>query len=435
MLISIEGADVSYHFVCFDKKGKEVEQSTGLASKAILEAVSNKAKPITDVFFVSHGWKGDRPAALEQCDAWIGQMAAMQSDRAHVRTLDPTFNPLIIGLHWPSQAWGEESEDGAESGLLSGGDPDGQKVDEVVDSYVQALGLEPAMRSDVATIVRAAPEGSRSLKLDPDVRLAYEKVAGAAELWSDEGDDTQEAWDAQKTYNNAAKPDADAGLLGGSTVDFFLTPLRQLSFWTMKARARKVGESGVATLLRDIQAASDRARIHLMGHSFGCIVVSAAVAGKSGKPLLRPVSSMMLVQGALSLWAYSKTPGDEDGYFCNIVRNKMVAGPIITTWSIYDKAVGNLYPIAARVARQDTLDLPKYGGTGAFGLQGPPDFAHELSIESSDHSYTFEAGKIYNVKSEKVIAKRDGLSGAHSDIRHPEVAHLAWAGIAAGMRA
>jgi hypothetical protein len=77
----------------------------------------------------------------------------------------------------------------------------------------------------------------------------------------------------------------------------------------MKDRARRFGESGGASLLADLQRAggSDRGiRFHLMGHSFGCIVISAMPAGPGGRgPLLLPVDSLSLVQGALSLWCYA----------------------------------------------------------------------------------------------------------------------------------
>ena len=43
----------------------------------------------------------------------------------------------------------------------------------------------------------------------------------------------------------------------------------------MKKRAKDVGERGLHPLLRAMQQASPAVRIHLMGHSFGCIVASA----------------------------------------------------------------------------------------------------------------------------------------------------------------
>jgi len=32
---------------------------------------------VTDVFFTSHGWKGDMPAAIEQYDRWVAAMASL----------------------------------------------------------------------------------------------------------------------------------------------------------------------------------------------------------------------------------------------------------------------------------------------------------------------------------------------------------------------
>ena len=70
-----------------------------------------------------------------------------------------------------------------------------------------------------------------------------------------------------------------------------------------------------------LQDASD-ARFHLMGHSFGCIMMTAATAGPvSGgqmtDPLPRPIDSLFLVQGAMSLWSFaerSRLPPNAPGY-------------------------------------------------------------------------------------------------------------------------
>lgn len=255
-----------------------------------------------------------------------------------------------------------------------------------------------------------------------------------AELWSDEDAEDSSLgsqWDPQAVYNAARTGDENSLLLGGGFIDAFLSPLRQISFWTMKARARIVGEAGVAKLLRDLQlAAASTVRFHLMGHSFGCIVVSGAIAGAPGKPLLRPVDSLFLVQGALSLWSYGQTMADRPGYFQRIVSEKRVRGPVVTTWSTHDGAVGNLYPLAAGVRRQDTLaNYPRFGGVGAYGLQGTTSAANEIVMGNNDADYRLQPGQISNVESSRIIAHGDGLSGAHSDIAHPEVAHLAWQGV------
>ena len=108
--------------------------------------------------------------------------------------------------------------------------------------------------------------------------------------------------------------------------------MRTLTFWQMKRRACQFGETGAAALLRRLQvsAPADRpVRFHLMGHSFGCIVVSACVAGAPGPQSAR-VDSLTLVQGALSLWSYcSRIPmlPERRGYFHRLVSDRLVRGP------------------------------------------------------------------------------------------------------------
>src|SRR5262249_41066287 len=125
---------------------------------------------------------------------------------------------------------------------------------------------------------------------------------------------------------------------------------RTLSFWVMKARARNFGETGGHELLTSLMAtARSDVRFHLMGHSFGCIVLSAILCGESGSGKLpRPIDTLILVQGALSLWSYCAEipflPG-LPGYFHPIVRDERVSGPIITTQSEHDLAVGRWYPL------------------------------------------------------------------------------------------
>src|SRR3546814_12839715 len=71
-------------------------------------------------------------------------------------------------------------------------------------------------------------------------------------------------------------------------------------------------------------AASEYPRFHLMGHSFGCIVVSAAIAGEPGATPPKPVASAFLAQGALSLWAYCGDVDGKPGYFHRIAKGGQV---------------------------------------------------------------------------------------------------------------
>jgi hypothetical protein len=99
----LEKADLDYFLVLFDSDGNERPERDGsLLSKKLTEAIQRDA---TDVFFSSHGWKGDIPAAISQYDKWLGAMAAQAADRDRARALDPQFKAMTVGVHWPSLPW------------------------------------------------------------------------------------------------------------------------------------------------------------------------------------------------------------------------------------------------------------------------------------------------------------------------------------------
>ena len=105
-----------------------------------------------------------------------------------------------------------------------------------------------------------------------------------------------------------------------------------------------------------------------------------------------------------------------------------MSGPIVTTQSSRDTAVGTYYPIAAGL-RGDVAfaaALPKYGGVGSFGLRGPGLDIVDLAMKPATDAYTLEPGKIYNLESTQYICDGGGTSGAHNDIAKPEVAHPIW---------
>ena len=56
----------------------------------------------------------------------------------------------------------------------------------------------------------------------------------------------------------------------------------------MKERAGKVGRGGVNPLLREIRAAAPDLRVHLVGHSFGGRLVTAAAMGRAGSQSVAP---------------------------------------------------------------------------------------------------------------------------------------------------
>jgi len=198
-------------------------------------------------------------------------------------------------------------------------------------------------------------------------------------------------------------------------------------------RARDIGEGGAHQFLMAMQGAAPNVRFHLMGHSFGCIVVTARPPVRGRTQLARPVQSMVLVQGAVSLWAYCgslpRAPGT-CGYFNRLLAEKRCDGPIAATHSQYDTSVGRLYPLAVGLAGQesfaDPTALPEYGGAGTWGIQGLDAVTQLRSLAAMTEDYGFQPGRIYNLNADKVISGNGGQADAHCDIVHPEVAHLIW---------
>jgi len=183
-----------------------------------------------------------------------------------------------------------------------------------------------------------------------------------------------------------------------------------------------------------MQAAPRGLRFHLVGHSFGCIVMSATLAGPKGKGhVARPVDSLALLQGALSIWSYCDdipaTPG-QPGYFSRVISDGRVRGSILATQSVFDTATGKWYPLGAGVAGQVAFaapgELPKYGALGSHGIRGPGVNAVDMAIQPADKDYGFAPRGVYNLECSEVIREGSGRSGAHSDIFHPEVAHAVW---------
>ncbi len=96
------------------------------------------------------------------------------------------------------------------------------------------------------------------------------------------------------------------------------------------------------------------------------------------------------------------------------------------------------YPLGAWSGRQvdyGVNELPKYGGIGIHGIRGPDVAVVNDMLGRVDTTYDLVAGRVHNLDARDVIALGSGLSGAHNDICHPEVAHAIWQAVAVDARA
>jgi hypothetical protein len=434
---TVPDTDLSYYLVAFDEDGNErtddPDSPSGRLSEIVLEHL--RTNPFTDVFLMCHGWKGDLPAAKEQYQRWLNAMLRCTADCRRIREVRADFRPLLLGLHWPSLPFGEEDFSIRQSGFAA---PDKVDIQTIMDQAAATISDSPRSRQALTTILLAAANNIRPPHLPPEVATAFrvlneEAGLGSAGVSGAPGDDREE-FDPGRFYQNSLR--AEAVSFGQSGLGGLLGLLQQLSFWKMKKRACRFGETGASTFLRDLQRSVPDDRhvyFHLMGHSFGCIAVSAAVAALLKDKSTKPIDSLFLVQGALSLWSFCQdipvAPGTS-GYFYSVVRDHKVDGPIVTTQSEHDRALRKLYPLGAGAAGQIEYgpgEQPRYGAIGTFGVQGPGVNPRFLTMLHADKQYEFQHGGIYNLESSQFICEGTGISGAHSDIAKPEIAHAFWA--------
>jgi hypothetical protein len=440
-LRSVPGTGQQYHLICFDTHGAEVPDADGTsASQLAISALAEPGAGVTDVFIFSHGWQGDLDDAIRQYDSWIG---AANPDAA-----GDGITPFLIGLHWPSKAWSDRELSAGPSGLL-GEEPPAPgtsiTVAEAVDEFAGHLGDSGEVRDALQQVLTFAAavdpdrEASSADRMPRAVAEAYRRLAAASRAGAGDEPLLGSSWDPDLVFAEATAPgDGADGLLGGGFFgtlrEAVLAPLRQLTFWHSKNQAREFGEGGAAGLVRAIMARS-QTRLHLVGHSFGTIAMAGAVRGPGDQPVPppRPVDSLLLVQGAVSLWAFAEqVPADVGvgrGYFADVVTKPFVRGVVIATRTRWDFAVGKFYPLAVGLANQFLLggDFPKFGGIGTFGIQGVagtvelPPLAPGATLQGG-----LVPGTVYNVDASAVIATLAGAAGAHNDLAHSELSWLGW---------
>jgi pimeloyl-ACP methyl ester carboxylesterase len=185
-----------------------------------------------------------------------------------------------------------------------------------------------------------------------------------------------------------------------------------------------VGQNGLGQLLGSLAGP----RIHLIGHSFGARLVSYTLNGlpDSARGAASPVKSVTLIQGAFSHFSFSSTLPFDAGRGGGLAGcGDRVDGPLVATFTAADRAVGWWYPTASMLARQDSQGAQelayRWGAMGHDGYQQSPA-ATIVPLAEPGKPYHFATGTFYALDANDVIKEMQStFSGAHSDIRHPEV--------------
>jgi len=387
--LSVDGQTVPEYIIPFDKEGTctgpetREEMLTSLASGRF-----------TDIFLFSHGWNNDWSVASKRYDDFIEGFGKQRANRNS--DYGRPYAPLLAGVFWPSTALvlpSEEGPDFAAAGL------DQQAVDASVDAGELAAAIPAASRARFDELMKKpsfAPGDEEALAAllapvwndlqragtnEADVRVEPMTAAELVALWR-----------SDRAVARVQEADEYGGLAAGSPVatampgaalsigDIVNAPrdlIRAFTVLQMKDRAVRVGGSGVAALLRDVLQRS-QARVHLIGHSYGCIIMLSALSAIPSSAVTRKVDSVLLLQAAVSRFCFAtKVPGKPypGGYRVAFDR---VTQPILATFTRRDLPLTKLFHWAVR--RDSDLGQPeiagvrpapsKYAALGGFGPDG-----------------------------------------------------------------
>jgi hypothetical protein len=408
----------------------------------------------TDLFVVSHGWNNDMAEARQLYGALLGNIAKI-AGTADAPALPAPLRAVLaaaagrsfaaLQIFWPSKKF-------ADADLIPGGGAATATAENrrAVERVLEDLKRSPRLLGD-ATVdpVRAATiDRARDLLSqvadDRTARREYvfllRTILDPAAAHADDGSaeffvtDPETLFDELSGEVMAPPPARPGGATSignaggaaalGDLLEGALAAARRLAnfatYYQMKARAGTVGSTGVATVLREVRRARPDIRLHLVGHSFGGrLVTAAAHALDPGTPKV----SMCLLQAAFSHNGFSGGFGTdhEVGFFRDVIASRRISGPIAITHTKNDTAVGIAYPLASRIARQRAAALgdenDPYGGMGRNGAQNTAEAQGQARLMGKPGAdYAFQANRIHNVKADVVEH--------HGDVARIEVAFM-----------
>ena len=435
-----------------DAKGKPVDAKQ---LPALIDGV--KANKTTDLFIVAHGWNNDEKEAHALYQELFTNVKAQEKN---VGVKGCIF--AVAGIIWPSKKF-DAAEDSPNAASLGKGT---ERLAAQVDTLAAFLAAGPGAAAHKKALAHAK---TLIPKLEKDAAARREfaeivlarlpKTVGEEGGWyinEKVGNDmiaddtflkqlgTPPAKVAQGGGGGATsmshKPRTSGDSFQGSAGlgDFFhgiaagaSNLLNYVTYYQMKDRAGVVGRAGVNQAIQRLRAEAPGVRIHLVGHSFGCRVVTAAATGPTPAPR-GFVNSMTLLQAAFSHYSFSQKFDDSNapGFYRNLITEGRVSGPILITHTHADKAVGLAYAIASRAIRQIASAIgdknDPFGGLGSNGAQKTAE-AREMPLPKAGTPFAkpLTKGSMTNLLA-------DGLISSHSDVRNPNAAYAVLSAARAG---
>jgi len=358
-----------YLMLSFDDKGKLENPKAWTAFKTEL-----KTRSPEHIFILAHGWRMSKELADETFTAMAKFLHERRGENESI---------AVIGVRWPS---------------LIG------ETDSVTDQRFKTMANAMA-----AAIARSTTVKEQQAKLKEFLKKRGTRSLASFSLGLTLPDDEQ----LDAMIDQMQEPE-NVGKL-----------LTAFSYYAMKKRADVVGSTGLAPRITELQEALPQARVHLVGHSFGCKVCLACLASEGRAD--KQIDSMTLLQAAVSQLCFAPTikelENEPVGAYAEVP--KRVKGPITVTFSHHDKALTLAYAVASQMAgqvgelpgRRMLTNTELFGALGANGIGEVPRIPR-IAMGKSGTVYALRPG-LNSVDANAVIQ-------SHGDIRRDEVAWLIW---------
>lgn len=404
-----DGTDVPWYMLRFDRKGRSESPDEQAALVADLGSGG-----YSDVYLFCHGWNNSWDDAVRTYEAFVAGYAGLRRDLD--LALGRPYRPLLVGISWPSAILVTSEEAGP--GLVAADAAIADAIDEADRRAVEELASELA-DEDAERLRRLASRETLEPKEARELAVLLGPVYG-------EQDDYEPL--------TAPGPDELVQLWsGGPGLAGILVRLRdavrQATVWLMKDRAGRVGSAGLGPLVAQSLEAAPDSRLHLVGHSFGCRALLAAVCAE---PLPRQVDSVLLLQAAINhrCFAVDATGDGRPGGFRPALDR--VRQPVLATYSDKDASLRRFFHLALRresdvgETQLVTAAPSLYAALGGYGPDGCGPECELITMPAVGQRYP--AGgphlRLYGVDGSAAIS-------GHGDISNPATWWALWCQVSA----
>lgn len=419
----------------FDADGGLKDAGAAAAIEAMLNAAG-----IADFVVLSHGWNNSKADAMTLYRTlWGNVVSALQrKNPVHI---------AVVGVVWPSKAFSTDFDDAAAVASAAGQTlsvGDGGGSGDLDDARFEAAirGVEELFGPDSAPIVAAARAAAQGI--DFNTASAFFEAASAAVTPLPGDPELQQNATMFTPDARGVSPEAALGRLipppamsaapglghASGLVDtlgaIFSGPraavaraLNVLTYYEMKTRAGIVGAALGGRVLPGLHVSAGKS-LHLVGHSFGARLVTAAA---SALPAHAPFafSSLTLLQGAFS---HNGLSAQASGAFANVIGRP--SGPIAITHTHNDHACTYWYALASRLSNDSTQGFGDaddiFGAMGANGAQKLPPGA--IVHDTTGQTFAPHRGKVNGFLADGYVVEVAGVTDAHNNVANPTCGKL-----------